>query len=159
MKINIVPRIFFEKIKGTIQEQDIIENCNIISIITPKYSPDNFEEEDPPFSQKYWNNDNICIVKFHDCDHIRPDVILMNEYDAKKIKTFMEYIDQTKSLYIHCTAGISRSQAVGYVLNLIFNKLNYSNIDDYEQFEQINKHKRRMNCHVKNMLLKAYNLI
>ena len=43
-----------------------------------------------------------------------------------------------KLFYIHCDAGISRSGAVGYILNEYFNKYLIDNKEDYKFFEMNN---------------------
>lgn len=156
MKIQIVPRTFFEKIKNTKKEKDIVQNTNIISINTPQY--EDFQEEFPPFSEKYWNNKNICFLKFHDYFKPEKNVILMTQQDVQKIKNFMKQIDKSKTLYIHCTAGKSRSQAIGWVLNLYYNKIIQNNQKDFWQFENKNKTKRRMNQYVKQLMLNTFKI-
>ena len=50
--------------------------------------------------------------------------IFFDEILAKKIQEFVNDIpiNSEKSIYIHCDAGVSRSGAVGYILNEYFNK-------------------------------------
>jgi len=152
MKIYVVPRKFFLDLKGKPEEKDIFANNTIISINTPKYKKQ-FPEEEPPFSTRFQKLSNVLILKFHDSDQAGEDVVLMNENDADKLVEFISHIDKTKPIIVHCTAGKSRSQAVGCVLNLYFNKLKYQNQDDYEWYERENKYKRTMNCHVKSLFL------
>lgn len=157
MKIYIKPRKFFLNIKGTKEEETLINSANIISIITPEYSPHNFTEEDPPFSKKYWNNPNILILKFHDAwKQVNNLVKLMSSQDADKIWKFCQNIDTSKPLYIHCTAGKSRSQAVGYIINLYFNHLLEDNVQDFREFEIENSSIRHMNILVKTLLSEKF---
>ncbi len=63
--------------------------------------------------------------------------ILFNEDMAHAI---MRFVDDGKfPLLVHCTAGISRSGAVGEVLNWYFNRYLENNTADDEDFEQNNR--------------------
>jgi len=62
-------------------------------------------------------------------------------------------MDKSKPLYIHCTAGKSRSQAIGFVLNKYFNK---DNPRDYEAFEMENSNVRSMNSLVKRLMIEKF---
>ena len=66
--------------------------------------------------------------------------VFFNEEKAKQIADFISNIpiDTEKEFFIHCAAGISRSGAVGYVLNEWFNKFKSSNNKHYEMFSQLN---------------------
>ena len=64
-----------------------------------------------------------------------PSVIFFDNEHANKIFEFIKTIPNDVELYVNCAAGISRSGAVGFVLNEYFNK---NNIDDYSTFQKIN---------------------
>lgn len=70
------------------------------------------------------------------------NAIFFNEYHAKEINKFISEINvlSDKIMYIHCDAGISRSGAVGYVLNEYFNKSLFDNKEDYHFFKVNNPH-------------------
>lgn len=53
---------------------------------------------------------------------------------ALRIVRFLEGIDRRKILVVHCDAGISRSGAVGQVLNEYFNRVVEDNPDDHAVF-------------------------
>lgn len=156
MKIKVVPRKFFLDIKGTEEEEKIINDWNIISICTPAYPPKGFEEETVPFSD--YDRSNILVLWFHDTDYQADDhVVLFDENMALQILDFIERtIGDGKGYIVHCTAGFSRSQAVGMVLNDVINKLILHDHCDYEQFEQENQNKRRPNSLVKKLLLNVF---
>lgn len=140
MKIYIFPRTFFEEIKGSDVESFILSNYNIISINTPEYKPKNIVKEDPPFSEKYWNNENVLILYFHDWTSQIDDLVqLISEDDVKNIIEFISNMDQQKDLIIHCTAGISRSGAIGSCLNHYFNS-GSDNMMDYKDFVDRHPH-------------------
>lgn len=61
--------------------------------------------------------------------------ILFNKDMAKKIHNFIDTIPQNAEIVVNCAAGISRSGAVGYVLNQWFNA---NNDEDFKMFFVIN---------------------
>ena len=75
-------------------------------------------------------------------DSATKENIFFNEDHAKQIKDFISEIpaDSTKTFYIHCDAGVSRSGAVGYLLNEYFNKYLANNSEDYKFFQIHNSH-------------------
>lgn len=154
MKIYVKPRRFFEYLKNSDLEDYLFSHANVISVITPAYSPKDFQDELPPFNEKYWQADNVCIIKFHDAERQVNDMVhLIEAEDIDKIWEFCNKIDKSKPLYIHCTAGKSRSQAIGFVLNKYFNK---DNPRDYEAFELENSSIRSMNSLVKKMMTEKF---
>lgn len=70
------------------------------------------------------------------------DNIFFNVNHAKVIKKFISNIsaDSDKTFYIHCDAGVSRSGAVGYILNEWFNKFLSLNQEDNSFFQKNNSH-------------------
>ena len=161
MHIRVVPRKWFLDRKGTDEEKAVFQTRNIISIITPPYPKKNFEDEDIPFSEEYRNADNVLVLKFHDTERQwDDDVVLMNEFDADRIYDFVQRTKNNgKEAYIvHCTAGKSRSQAVGYVLNEWFNGgLGIKpDIAEYQEYEDMYSMSRTMNCLVKRLLMDRF---
>ena len=138
MKIRVLPRAFFEKIKGTPTEAELLEKSKIISI----NSSWGFDDT-PPFSEDLLNHPHLLTLTFDDiCNEPETledlgNAILFNEDMAHAI---MRFVDDWKiSLLVHCTAGISRSGAVGEVLNWYFNRYLESNTADDEDFVQNNR--------------------
>lgn len=156
MKIKVVPRKWFIDRACTEEEDKIFSENNIISIITPEYKPTDFKEEDIPFSDKYRNNANVLILKFHDAHSPDKDVILMSDNDAVNIKNFINRIDKTKPLIIHCTAGKSRSYTTGYCLNIYLNMICEENMKDFHEFMDNNK--GIINSLVKKKLFNIFNI-
>lgn len=77
-----------------------------------------------------------------------PEVKLMTEEDARKIKEFVEGLirkNEIDKLLIHCYAGASRSPAVAAAIARVYNG------DDREYFK-----KYTPNMHVYKMILKTY---
>ncbi|MBR3708779.1 MAG: hypothetical protein IKM17_07205 [Lentisphaeria bacterium] len=65
--------------------------------------------------------------------------IVFNEDMAKDIHDFIDRIDKDKTLYINCHAGVSRSGAVGLILNEYFNRFLEYNDVDYKDFFEHNR--------------------
>lgn len=67
------------------------------------------------------------------------ELLFFNEDLAKQIHNFINEInDNGRVMYIHCDAGVSRSGAVGYILNEWFNKFLKLNRIDNEAFTMNN---------------------
>ena len=138
MKIRVLPRIFFEKVKGTSVEAELLEKAKIISI----NSSWGFDDT-PPFSEDLLNHPHLLILTFDDiCNEPEtPEAVgnaeLFNEALAQQIMRFDD--DGELPLLVHCTAGISRSGAVGEVLNWYFNSYLEYNAKDDEYFVQNNR--------------------
>lgn len=64
------------------------------------------------------------------------ELIFFNEDLAKQIHDFINTIndDGKQVIYVHCDAGVSRSGAVGYILNEWFNKFLKLNRNENESF-------------------------
>ena len=153
MKIRILPRAFFEKIKGTPTELELLEKSKIISI----NSSWGFDDT-PPFSEEYLNHPHLLTLTFDDiCNEPeRPEdlgnAILFNEDMAHAIMRFVD--DGKLPLLVHCTAGISRSGAVGEVLNWYFNRYLETNTADNEDFVRNNR-QIQPNTIVRKIMLKV----
>ena len=161
MKIKVFPRKWFQDIRGTDEEARVFRDWNVISVITPAYEPKGFKDEAVPFSDKYLGSPNLIVVKFHDADRQWNDeVVLMNECDADRIWNFVQSTrDNGRMGYlVHCTAGKSRSQAIGYVLNEYFNGRHGISPDEveYNEYESIYAASRTMNSLVKRLLMERF---
>ena len=138
MKIRVLQRAFFEKVKGTPTEADLLEKSKIISI----NSSWGFDDT-PPFSPELLNHPHLLTLTFDDiCNEPETpedlgNAILFNKDMALAIMRFVD--DGKLPLLVHCTAGISRSGAVGEVLNWYFNRYLENNTADDEDFEQNNR--------------------
>ena len=138
MKIKVLPRIFFEKVKGTPTEAELLATSKIISI----NSSWGFDDT-PPFSPELLNHPHLLTLTFDDiCNEPETpedpgNAVLFNETIAQQIMRFVD--DGELPLLVHCTAGISRSGAVGEVLNWYFNRYLENNTADNEDFEQNNR--------------------
>ena len=153
MKIRVLPRAFFEKVKGTPTEVELLEKSKIISI----NSSWGFDDT-PPFSERFLTHPHLLTLTFDDlCNEPETpedlgNAILFNEDMAHAI---MRFVDDGKiPLLVHCTAGISRSGAVGEVLNWYFNRYLETNTADDEDFE-LNNRQIQPNTIVRRIMLKV----
>lgn len=136
MKINVVS---LRKAKELILSDEIYRK-NWISIREHDF-PEMYET-----FEKFCTN--VCAIEFDDVtyyseknnlshsffDSIRKhrQLIHFNKDHAKQIIEFATSVfEKNDTLNIHCFAGRSRSQAVGYVLNQYFNLYLMHNPDDY----------------------------
>ena len=153
MKIRVLPRAFFEKVKGTPTEAELLGKSKIISI----NSSWGFDDA-PPFSESFLKHPHLLTLNFDDvCNEPETpedlgNAILFNEDMAHAI---MRVVDVGKfPLLVHCTAGISRSGAVGEVLNWYFNRYLERNAQDDEDFTQNNR-QIQPNTIVRKIMLKV----
>ena len=153
MKIRVLPRAFFEKVKGTPTEVELLEKSKIISI----NSSWGFDDT-PPFSERFLTHTHLLTLTFDDlCNEPETpedlgNAILFNKDMALAIMRFVD--DGNLPLLVHCTAGISRSGAVGEVLNWYFNRYLENNTADDEDFEQNNR-QIQPNTIVRRIMLKV----
>ena len=138
MKIRVLSRAFFEKIRGTPDESVVLDNSKVISI----NSSWGWDAE-PPFSPGLQNHRNLLILFFDDIVN-EPETpedlersILFTPEMAEQIMRFVD--DGKMPLLVHCTAGISRSGAVGEVLNWYFNRYLETNPEDDADFTHNNR--------------------
>lgn len=87
---------------------------------------------------------NVLKLCFDDVTEkdIGPNVIHFSKDHADQIVTFLKTTkdDGLNEFYVHCDAGVSRSGAVGYLLNEYFNKFLKMNRIDNEAFRMNNSH-------------------
>ena len=133
MKIDIVPRTYFEERMGTAEVEELLRSHKIISI----QSSSGWDSE-PPFAKEHCESKNLLCLVFDDYFGIPDDplersrVALFTPELAERIMRFVD--DGSMPLVVHCTQGVSRSGAVGYVLDRYFNRVLANNEKDYEYF-------------------------
>lgn len=127
MRIYVVPRRYIKMFSA---KDDFFKNNNFISIGEVDGC------EGVPIDGK-----NILKLVFDDATDQETGVNLFNEFHAEQIKAFAERLDQSKPLYINCYAGVSRSGAVGTVLNDYFNLYltDCKRTPDWEAFYENNR--------------------
>lgn len=138
MQIRVLPRAFFEKIKGTPDEIMLLDSSKIISI----NSSWGWDSE-PPFSPELRGHKHLLVMNFDDIAN-EPETpedlgqaVMFTPEMAEQIMRFVD--DGGMPLLVHCAAGISRSGAVGEVLNWYFNRYLSNNRTDYDNFIQNNR--------------------
>ncbi len=108
MNIRIYARTFFENKKGTGEEERLLNECRIISINDVSLHP-----EPPPFNRRYLKHPNLLVLFFDDVE--TEGATAFSSDMARHIVRFVQESDE-RPLLIHCTAGISRSGAVGLAI-------------------------------------------
>lgn len=137
MKINVFPRIAIIKMAEA-NEIDF-KKVNIISINTLYKNCDELEIMQEHLGK---NNPNVLYMQFDDVTkeeaesynskHYEFKLTPISENQAKQIVDFiLETHKQGKDLFVHCTAGISRSGAVGLFANQYINRFIDKNEDDF----------------------------
>ena len=134
MRINVVSRTYVRKMM--FKDQNWYKDKWIISIFsTPVCCP---LAAFSPFP----NASNVLKLQFDDVTERDTDADLTHFTiaQAEQIKEFISKIkdDGSRDIWVHCDAGISRSGAVGYVLNEYFNKFLTTNRVDQNYFETMN---------------------
>ena len=142
MRILVKARSFFEARMGTPREADLLAKHRIISINNVT-----FPVEPPPFSPCFLTSPHLLALFFDDVDGGEH---AMTTDDARRIVDFIHVGEAP--IIVHCAAGISRSGAVGSVLNWYFNRFLEGNDADYWEFEF--RHPDLIpNAHVRKLLL------
>lgn len=109
MKYNI--QIMSKQECTLFSTKDLTEDCIIISINDTGYNTVIYDNEHIVDTLKLWFDD------IWEKEHEDEDLKLMRKTDAIKIKMFVDtYKNKINNIVVHCTAGISRSGAVGCVL-------------------------------------------
>ena len=133
MKIDILPRSYFEGRIGSDEIAQLLKTHKVISI----QSSSGYDSE-PPFAKWHMESKNLLCLVFDDYFGIPEDpversrVALFTPEHADRIMRFVD--DGSMPLAVHCTQGVSRSGAVGYVLDRYFNSVLANNERDYEYF-------------------------
>ena len=86
------------------------------------------------------DGENILKLRFDDAvEDPEHTLVLFDAGIAGEIVRFVRRIDTSRLLFVNCGAGISRSGAVGEVLNDYFNKYLERNELDDEYFRRMNR--------------------
>ena len=143
MKIKVLPRSCFAEVMGTLQEIELLETHRIISLNNSSGS-----SAMPPFSDLHSKN-LLCLTVDDIVWKIR-GMVLFNQDHASQIWNFVYHGDLP--IITHCHAGISRSGAVGEVLNWYFNSYLQQNSNDFTAFYR--EHPNiEPNPHIRTVLL------
>lgn len=130
MKIYVMSR--FEILKYLEKNPNFADGKWVISI----FDKGSFS----PFPDRF----NVLKLEFDDVTErdTEDGLLHFNVELAKKIHEFIKNIpaDDKKEFIVHCAAGVSRSGAVGYMMNEWFNKFLKMNRIDNEAFTMNNPH-------------------
>ena len=136
MKIQCLPRDWFERIKGTALEDQVLAQNTVVSI----QSLSGWDSK-PPFSEKGMTSPNLLCLTFDDVTDYS------DLYDGEKVARFREVMAQkilnhvghgTWPVIVQCTQGVSRSGAVARVLDHYWNFIWDKKPEDHEYFKCVN---------------------
>ena len=151
MKIDVKPRSYFEEIKGTPTEKEVLATHRVISIVSS-----NGDDTEPPFSQEALSSPNLLCMVFDDVvENADEQFVKFSEADAKAILDFV--CDDSMPVIVHCSAGIARSGAVGEALDSYYNCFLKRNEEDHQYFLRHYQQRLRPNSLVKRLLMREIN--
>jgi predicted protein tyrosine phosphatase len=133
MKIACLPRSYFEDIRGTALEAELLAANRVVSI----QSASGWDSA-PPFSEESLSSPHLLRLAFDDCYGIPDDpaerakLALFTHEMAERILRFVD--DAALPVLVHCTEGVSRAGAVASVLNEYYNRVVADHDDDYRSF-------------------------
>ena len=136
MKIQCLPRKWFERIRGTVLEEQVLSQNKVVSI----QSRSGWDSV-PPFSEKALESPNLLCLTFDDVTDYS------DLFDGAHVAKFRPVMAQrillhvghgTWPVLIHCTEGVSRSGAVARVLDHYWNFVWDKRPEDHEYFIRVN---------------------
>ena len=140
MKIKCLPRKWFEIIKGTVLEEQVLAQNKVVSIQSRSGN-----DSEPPFSEEALNSPNLlCLTS----DGVEEDSDLDDSGDAGKVARFRSVMAQrimkhvghgSWSVLIHCTECVSRSGTVASVLDHYWSFVWGKKPEDHEHFKRVNQ--------------------
>ena len=119
MKITILPKLYFEQLMSKIGDKST-DNSFFISILDPDCKEPIKEDSENYKSWWFWDVD----TKVGNYDPI-------NGRQARDIYDFIVANKDKKTCFVHCSAGVSRSGAVGTFINDFMQQ-------DYKEFKRDN---------------------
>lgn len=131
MKVTVLSKQDFDQIMrcSNVKEDNVetYKNSCFISIIDP------FELEYGNH-QSYFlqEHKNVKIMRFGDYTESIDGLGVFTDEQAKELYDFIKFHENTRNVFIHCSAGISRSGAVGTFINEYFSD------EPYESFKRRN---------------------
>ena len=136
MKIQCLPRKWFERIKGTVLEEQVLAQNKVVSIQSRSG-----RDSVPPFSEEALKSPNLLCLTFDDVTDYS------DLYDGEKVAKFRPGMAQkilrhvghgTWPVLIHCTEGVSRSGAIARVLDHYWNFVWDKKPEDHAYFQRAN---------------------
>ncbi|MBO7520908.1 MAG: hypothetical protein J6T16_01535 [Opitutales bacterium] len=135
MKISVLSRREMENLVLSADFGEIAARTNFISINNIFRFSDAPVLEPSPIPQKYAAQ--TLVLRFDDAAaNGESSEFLFDANKARQIRDFANLtISQNRDLVVHCAAGVSRSGAVGTVLNDYANRFVSDNPEDFEAFK------------------------
>lgn len=134
MKISVFSRREIENMLPHLES--IAKSCNFISINNVIHFSETPIFSESPIPEKY--RPQTLILHFDDAsisDNDSDSRFLFDKSKARQIRDFTrQTLMQNRDLIIHCHAGVSRSGAVGIVLNDYANRFLQDNPEDFKRF-------------------------
>lgn len=144
MEITVLPReIIKEFLNDPEERKTLLRDYAIISINTPAtnctvptgnpekpFKKLKYKVEEVLFTEQEIKDNKILVLYFHDITIPSPPLILPTKEHADAIFNFVKEFNYEQKIIVHCSAGKSRSGAVGDVLNEYFNKYKSLDVND-----------------------------
>ena len=136
MKIKCLPRKWFEIIKGTVLEEQVLAQNKVVSI----QSHSGWDSE-PPFSEEGLKSPNLLCLTFDDVTDYSdlPEAGMVVRFTPRMAQRILRHVGHGSwPVLIHCTEGVSRSGAVASVLDHYWNFVWDRKPEDHEYFRRVN---------------------
>lgn len=159
MKVIILSKINFEKFMmfNYINDDNVEEQDIMIISINNIYNEERWAAKEGVKSYFKKNHSNVLIMHFPDLGEIaasyfieKGDPKVFTDYKANKLYEFIKRNKDKRTAVVHCSAGISRSGAVGTFIHDLYGTCTY------EDFKRRNP-MIHPNYHVLSMLRKQHN--
>lgn len=126
MKVRVLSKKIFDEVlpKMRIDNTNVIEHVSeaFISILNSEQPNSSYFDKDYP---------NVLRLVFDDVTDEELDrivsetakgLVLFSREQAEQVLSFLEANKNVDTLYVHCTAGVSRSGAIGTIANDLYGK-------------------------------------
>lgn len=137
-----------------ITDENVEEQDMLIVSINNIYNEERWDAKEGVKSYFKRNHSNVLIMNFPDFGEIAASYLIQkgdhqvfNDYKAKKLYEFIKRNKDKKLAIIHCSAGISRSGAIGTFIHDLYGTCSY------DEFKKRNP-MIRPNQHILSMLRK-----
>lgn len=156
MKVRVLSKNHFDDILPRMR----ISNTNVIEHVSEAFiSILNSDQPDSSYFDKDYPNvlrlvfDDVTDEEFKRVsEQTQRELTLFSAEQAKQVLSFLENNKHVDTLYVHCTAGVSRSGAVGTIANDFYGK------ETFFEFTQSNPY-IKPNYFIVALLRRVYNNI
>lgn len=136
MKLQCLSREWFERIQGTVLEEQVLALNKVVSIQSRRGW-----DSEPPFSAAALKSPNLLCLTFDDVTGYSdlPEDEKVARFTFAMARQILRHVGHgTWPVLIHCTEGVSRSGAVASVLDHYWNFVWEKNPEDHEYFVRTN---------------------